>query len=305
MKTLLAAVAVLVASVASAQVAVTTPDPINVDPQQARALAAVCASAYSQASGQPVATPTTAEQLAALPPGERVELQLIGLDGARQRRVLVRAQRKTADGRVEHEAMLEALSLEDAPTVCERLAVALVNKQSVEDTQTRKNVTAAEAMANRRRRVGSNKSFGVKTGFTGAVAQDVVVAPMGSLLFDARIEGERFFTQLGAGFLIPAVTGGATGYGGLTLDMGAGYYLVDGDFAPYLGLGVQPRLVFSGSVFNLVPYVQLGFTTSRKAGVRFNVEARVGQNVLPALNGFGLTGGTLPTEFTLNLGLGF
>lgn len=298
MKTLIAAAA-LVGSIASAQISVTSPDPINVDANQARAITAVCAAAYSQASGQPVITPT-ADQLATLPPGERVELQLIGLDGVRTRRVMVRAQRKAADGSIVHEATLDALSLEDAPTVCARLSTALINKERIDDTQTRTTVTAAEEKA-RRRRTGANKSFGVKTGFTGAVAANTALAPMGSIGFDARIEGERFFTQLGIGALIPAVTGAASGYGGITLDMGAGYYLTDTDFAPYVGLGVQPRLVFGGSIINFVPYAQVGATVSRKSGVRFNIDGRVGQNVLPTITGSAV----LPTEFTLNVGVGF
>jgi hypothetical protein len=309
MKTLLAAAVALLSTIASAQVAVTAFDTINVEPNQARALTAVCAAAYGQASGQPVVTPINDEALTALPPGERVELHLIGLDGARHRRVLVRAVRLAANGQVEHEATMDALSLEDSPTVCARLATALVNKQKVEETQGRTTVTAAES-TKVTRRVGLSRSFGVKTGFTGAVAfSGEALAPMGSLAFDARLESDQWFTQLGAGFLIPAVTGaGQQGYGGVSLDLGVNRYFGD-DFAPYLGLGVQPRLVFSGSIFNLVPYVQAGMTFSRKAGVRFNVEARVGQNVLPSVTTYDANyvraSGVLPTEFTVNAGVGF
>ncbi|MGV3622490.1 MAG: hypothetical protein ACO1OB_16850 [Archangium sp.] len=298
MKTLITAAAVLVASVASAQVAVTTAEAINVEPNQARAFTAVCAAAYSQASGQPVTTPV--DQPVA---GERVELQLIGLDGTRSRRILVRAQKKNADDSIAYEASLDALSMEDAPVVCERLANSLVNRVPVDQTQDMNNVTAVEAKA-RRRRTGTVKSFGLKTGFMGAVASNATLSPMGTIAFDARIEGDHFFTQLGVGALIPApIAMGDTSYGGVTLDMGAGYYFTNTDFAPYVALGLQPRIIFGGSIINFVPYAQVGFTTSRKSGVRFNVDGRVGQNLLPVSNPDG--NAVRPTEFSLNVGVGF
>lgn len=298
MKTLITAAAVLVASAASAQVAVTTAEAINVEPNQARAITAVCAAAYSQASGQPVTTPLNDQSLT----GERVELQLIGLDGARSRRILVRAQRRAADGAVVHEATLDALSMEDTPVVCQRLATSLVTRRPVADSQEFATVTAAEATS-RRRRVGTNKSFGVKSGFTGAVATNAQLSPMGTIAFDARIEGERFFTMLGVGALIPAPTISTQSYGGVTLDMGGGYYFTDTDFAPYVGIGVQPRIIFGGSIINFVPYAQVGITTSRKSGVRFNLDGRVGQNMLPVAGVD--VGGIRPTEFSLNVGVGF
>lgn len=299
MKTRIAAAAVLVATVASAQVAVTTAEAINIEPNQARAFTAVCAAAYSQASGQPVTTPAVDQPVA----GERVELQLIGLDGTRSRRIVVRAQKKNADNSIAYEATLDALSMEDAPVVCQRLATSLVNRQPVADTQDLNTVTALEAKA-RRRRTGTVKSFGFKTGFTGAVASNAELSPMGTIAFDARIEGDHFFTQLGVGALIPApLSTTATNYGGVLLDMGGGYYFTNTDFAPYVALGVQPRIIFGGSIINFVPYAQVGFTSSRKAGVRFNVDGRVGQNLLPVAGQDGLA--VRPTEFSLNVGVGF
>lgn len=305
MNALLAAATVF-AQLATAQVAVTAPDPINVDPNAARALSAVCATAWTDASGQPAIAPTE-EALAAMPAGERVELRVIGLDSAKQRRMIVNAAKKTADGRVEHQVTIEATGLEDAPTVCARLAEALVHHQTIEATQGRTTVTIAESTRKTRRVSNLNKSFGVKTGFTGAFSSSGDISPMGSLAFDVRLGGDRWFAVLGAGFLIPAqmFSATATSYGGIGFDLGANYYLTDTDFAPYVGGGVMPRLVFSGSVFNLAPYLQVGATISRKSGVHLNVDARVAQNVLPTNTNFSTGAGVFPTEVSVNLGVGF
>lgn len=297
--------AALVATTASAQVTFVAHRPINLEPAQAEAFSAVCAQAYERASGQAVTTP--AADAVAAAPTERVELSLIGLDGAQARRVLVTATRRAADGKPLHQASLEALSLDDAPTVCARLADALVQQLPVEATQTRTSVTAAEARASRRR-TGRTNSFGVKSGLTAALAAGTTLSPMGSLAFDARFETDRLFTQLGAGFLVPGGLG-TQSYGGLFVDLGASAYLTDGDLAPYVGAGLQPRLVFSGAGFNLVPWVQVGATLSRKAGTRFSVDARVGQNVLPTLYSYDTsyqpTQLRYPTELSLHATLGF
>lgn len=309
MKTILAALIAFVtlvvpsASMASPQVAVVAPNPINLEPGQAQAFAAICAQAYGAASGQEVLAPPAAQPASASGAAEVVELSLIGLEGRKAKKILVNARRTGAQGQLIHTAALEALSLEDAPVVCQRLATALVNKTSVQETLTHATVTEAEA-TKKGRRLSSNRSLGVKTGVTMPVTTDASTAPMGAIGFDGRFEFERWFAQVGLGLLIPAVTTpGQRAYGGLSAELGASYYLTDTDFAPYVGAGIQPRLVFSGSVFNLVPYVQVGATISRKSSVRFYIDGRVGQNVLPAITTSGT--GIYPTEFSLSLGVGF
>lgn len=302
MKTLLTAVATLVANIASAQVAVVS-HPINLEAEKAAAITAVCAQAYHEVSNQNVFTVADAESAKAQGAAEIVELNFIGLDGARTRKILVNGVRKTMQGEVVHSASIDALSMEDAPTVCGRLATALVRKQTIEETQTRTTVTEAEAQK-RSKRLASTHSLGVKTGVTVPFSPGVAMAPMGSIGFDARFENERWFYELGVGLLIPVGTANAQGYGGVSADLGASYFLTDTDFAPYVGLGLQPRLAISSSPFNLVPYAQLGATLSRKNTMRLYAEARVGQNVLPISSAVN-TPGTHPTEFTFNVGLGF
>lgn len=291
-------------STAFGQVAVVASNPINVESGQAQAFAAVCAEAYRSASGQEVTIAVDVEAAKAQLVSEIIELNLIGLDGRRTRKILVNGKRRTPEGALVHAASIEAHSMEDAPTVCERLATALVRKEPVEATLTRTTVTEAESRK-KTHRLYSNRSLGVKTGLAIPFAQ-TPTAPMGFIAFDGRFEGQRWFAQVGAGVLVPAASSQTPGYGGFTADLGANYYFTDTDFAPYIGAGLQPRLVFTGSFFNLVPYAQLGATFSRTSGVRFNLDLRVGQNVLPALN-TSFTGSTpvYPTELSAHLGIGF
>ena len=300
MKTLLAAV-VLVASGASAQVAVLPPRVVNFEPERAQALATVCAQAYEQASGQSL---VPAADMDTLPKGvtEVLDLSLVGLDGARTFKILISGARKTPQGQLVYAATIEALSLDEAPMVCARLADALVRKEPIEVGQTHSTVTKAEA-SKRSRRQSSTHAIGLKAGMTAPFAYRAQLAPIGSLGFDMRFEVDRWLYEVALGFMIPGMTpgtpAGIEGYGGIWVDLGASYYLTDTDFAPYVGGGLEPRLVFSGSGFNMLPYVQVGATFSRKSSVRVYAEARVGQNVLPVLSSI------YPTEVSLNLGLGF
>ena len=65
---------------------------------------------------------------------------------------------------------------------------------------------------------------GVDDAVSDAFASGGEINPLGTLAFDARLEGERYFIEFGVGFLIPAVVNSsATSYGGLTAGLGASY----------------------------------------------------------------------------------
>jgi hypothetical protein len=113
--------------------------------------------------------------------------------------------------------------------------------------------------------------------------------------------------------MIPSMTGSATGYGGLTSEFGASYYLRDANSSPFVGAGIEPRLIFSGSVINFAPYAQVGWMTSRQSNNRFLLELRVAQNIMPVENtstcdgctATNTNGAALPTELTLHGGMTF
>ncbi len=304
-------------SAMAGQVAVYIGKAINVTPAQAEAVAAVCALEYGKASGATVIDPTKAQRAVtpaasvvevaeALNASELVELTLVSLATADQPgRLMVNAVRRDAQGREIFHADLTAGSFDDAAPVCQRLAEALTSKSDPVTLADRHNITSFEARtSNEPTRIGTEKVLGVRTGIAMALASSEM-NPVGNIAFDARFEFDRFFLEVGAGILIPAVVNSSSSnYGGIGAEIGASYYLVDSDFAPYIGAGLQPRLIFGGSIFNLAPYAQVGLMLSRKASTRLYADFRVSQNVLPvAFNGTG--GSLLPTELALQVGIGW
>jgi hypothetical protein len=289
------------------------PRAINVDQGQVDSLGAVCALQYARVSLSEVRSP--AESQAAVGPGgslleaakslkatELVELTVVNLATRRAPgRMLVSAVRRSVEGAELYRADVTADSLEDAMPACERLALSLTRKVAIAATLDRHNVTSAEAHSSRRpNRLGNETIIGVKTSFGVPVATITQVNPIAGLAFDIRLDRERYFIELGAGVLIPAmVSTQAASYGGLGLEVGASYYLSDADISAYVGGGLQPRLIFSGSVVNFAPYAQLGVMFWRQSSTRLYVDLRVSQNVLPVGEGL------YPTEIVGQVGLGW
>lgn len=312
--TLLLAALVSAASLAQ-PVALFTAKSINLEPGQVDAFSTVCATQYAKAAGAEVIAPDRAQAAVgpngslvdaakALSARELVELTLVSLESRGAGKVLVSGVRRSVDGQELARADLTADTLSDAVPVCERLALSLWRRTTPEAVRTRSNVTAAEAQATGApNRMGSEKVIGVKTAFGAPVGSESYSA-QGSVAFNARLEHERYFIELGAGILVPAMAQGALSYGGITTEIGASVYLTDGDFAPYVGGGLQPRIIFSGSILNLAPYVQAGLMFFRESSTRLYVDARVSQNVLPI--GTSDSGASLfPTELTAQVGVGF
>lgn len=302
MKNALLAALALFSTVSVAQVTWVAPNAINVEPTQVSALLAVCARAYTRVSGQDV---IVADGREAPSSTETIELNVVGLG----KTTLLSALRKSASGERIHQVSIEASTFEDGPVVCERLALALVNKTSVEETRTHATVTDAESRK-RARRLRSNHSLGAKVGLIIPLANGEDLSPIGTVGFNVHFESGQWLHQLGAGLLIPAAMTSTRSYGGVGVELGTNYILTNTDFAPYVGAGLQPRLVFSGSVFNLVPYAQIGALLSRSSSTRFFAELRVGQNVFPALSPTAVPGAAngaavYPTELSFNVGLGF
>jgi hypothetical protein len=312
------AAAVMSASAAAAPTAMFIPKAINLDPVQLEAFGAVCAMRYAAVSQSPVLTP--AESQAAVGPNgsltdaaktldvsELVELTLVNLSTQSARgRLLISAVRRSAEGAELFRADITAASLDDAVPACERLALALTQRIAPRDALNRRNVTAAEAHLGRPNRVGSEKVIGVKTSFGIPVSGEGQLNPLASVAFDMRLEQERYFIEFGAGILLSAnLNGSSSSYGGINVEIGASYYLTDGDTAPYLGGGVQPRLVFSGSILGIAPYAQLGVMFSRQASTRLYLDARVSQNLLPVTNNGSTGQGLYPTEIVGQLGIGW
>jgi hypothetical protein len=133
---------------------------------------------------------------------------------------------------------------------------------------------------------------------------------MGALGFDGRFEREKYFVEIGAGFILPG-PGANKSYGGVGADLGIDYFLTNADTAFYVGGGIVPRLIFSdgmNSPLNIAPYLQLGLLFDRSARMRLYADVRVAQNLLPIReNTSGSTTpiDTYPTELTVQVGIGW
>jgi len=206
-------------------------------------------------------------------------------------------------GAVRHRADLDLASLEDAPSVCNRLAHAGLEGLSTEQTRDRYNVTQVEEhTSGASARTHAERRPGFKFGFGKPIGSTTDFTPSGSLSAVLFMEHDRYFFELGAGFLIPGASqsGTSVGYGGLISELGASYYLTNGNVAPFVGGGVLPRLIFSGSALNLAPYAQFGVMVSRESANRFFAEARAAANLMPVTSN-----GDQPVELTLNAGMTF
>jgi hypothetical protein len=151
--------------------------------------------------------------------------------------------------------------------------------------------------------MGSEKSLGVKTAFTAALASTGTINPLGAISFDARLEKERYFIELSVGALFPAVTDSSRpSYGGITTEVGADYYLSDADTTGYIGVGLMPRLIFGGSIFNVAPYAQVGVVFWRQSSTRLYADVKIAQNLLPTAFDNGAVA-MYPTELSGQVGI--
>ncbi len=323
MSPLTTALFILASTVVSAAepVAMFTPKAFNVDEKQLSSFGAVCATKYASVAQTPVIAPDIARQAigpngslveaaAALHAHELIELTVISLaTPTSPGRWIIEGIRRDAAGKELYRTEVTAESLNDAVPACERMALSLSKMVPPTETLNRHNVTAAEmAETSEPNRTGTEKLLGVKTNFALPLSGSGSVNPLWSVAFDARLEFPRYFIELGAGFLIPAVlNASSTSYGGLTSEIGASYFLSDADTAAYIGGGLQPRLLFSGSIVNLAPYAQLGIEFSRASSTRLYADFRVSQNILPVASssGFGGSPSLFPTELALQIGIGF
>lgn len=311
------------ASLAAAQpVAVFVGEAVNLPAGDVAAFSAVCTAEYGRVAGREVVTAakaqaalqehgTPAAAAKELGLAEYTEYSLVRLPGGGDEvRILVNAARKDASGVALHAVSLEMASLADAPALCNRVQGALQRRVAVEATRDRSNVTTAEANQSQGGpRLGTEKVIGFKVGFGLPVGDGGMHNPVATVAFDARLERERYFLELGAGALVPAtVQAGLPTYGGITSEIGASVYVMNGDIAPYVGGGIMPRIIFGGgSIVNFAPYLQGGVMFWRESSTRLFVDLRVAQNVLPT--GGVMYGGTstptYPTELNLLVGMGF
>lgn len=197
----------------------------------------------------------------------------------------------SADGSQVHRVSVFATTLDDLDPVSDRIASALVKRVPLDETQTIDNVTITETKG--RNRTFVEKVLGIKTAVTWPVDFSHRYEPSVSLMFDGRLEGKQYFLEFGVGFLLPPSLGRAESHAeisGLTAEIGASYYLAHTSVSPYIGGGIQPRLIGldQGSYSddghagaNMTVYAQTGLMFMRESSSRIYVDLRVGQNLMP------------------------
>jgi hypothetical protein len=296
-------------------------DGTNLAPTEVDAIGQMITSAYQTERQETVLPPSEVKRaldetgdrrLAAqkLGASEFVHISAVRLD----QRIVIHAATHSPDGQLIHSAKITATSLDDIEPASERLARALVGKQSTRDTGTLDNITTTEARTPNR--IGTERLEGFKGGVTYPIGWGERVAPMMNAGFDLRMEGPRHFIELGLGISVPAGDHDYS-YGGVFADIGANLYLSQTSTAPYLGVGLMPRLM-SVSPANIAPYVQGGVMFFRESKTRVYVDVKVAQNVLPVAfttpEVFDETTSTFsspdddelyPTEIGLSVGIGF
>jgi len=232
-------------------------------------------------------------------------------------RIVLNATRFAADGQYLYSAKMSATSLDDIEPAAERLSKALLNRVSTSEVRTTENVLRTEEQ--QPIRAGSQKVAGLKGSFIMPVGWGKNIAPQMSGAFDLRLENGQHFIEFGIGLTF-AAPDHKYSYGGIWADIGGSFYLSPANTAPYVGLGLMPRLMSDAgqSYANFAPYVQGGVMFFRDSKTRFYTDLRIAQNVLPIAFGgdyvYNSVTGTeslnsetklYPTEFTFSVGMGF
>jgi hypothetical protein len=271
----------------------------NVAPNDADVIARLFADSYAVVSQTRVVAPrvsaaaddfapSPSEEAKRVNADEYVVIYATGLD----QKVKLRATRYKLDGTVVHSAQMDAASLDEMDAATERLARALWASGTPKPTPTEQPVArepvVRETYTLEERRPSDRGGFmekvvGIKSAFFVPYATETNLAPLLGVGFDARLEAESYFVELGAGALIPSETyDDDYMYGGVYTEFGVSYYLTSSEGSPYIGAGVTPRLIFSArSNAQFAAYGQVGLMFLRSQSVRFYADMRATQGLTP------------------------
>lgn len=279
----------------AAEVAVLPVTGTNLQPGERDAIGQVLADAYAPQASCSVMGPSeisrrlsATSQPASLTPADLAQLlgvkEYIHTSAVRLGySMTIRCSRHLADGTLVHQVKATAYTLDDMEQVAERIARALFERTSLEQTRTLNNITRRESRG--RNRLFSEKVWGLKTETSFPVAVNQSIAPSMSIGFDGRLEGESYFIEFGVGFTVPTSFDDEDkdSIGGLYTEFGASYYLFNKNISPYIGLGISPRIYggFDDGGARVGLWGQLGVMFFRMSSTRLYVDARVTQNVVP------------------------
>ncbi len=292
-------VGVFFASVANASVAMLPVERANLEPSEGEAIRSLIAEAYAEASRDQVVVVAPAPHADGTPGNyaEAASLShsseyLVVRATRLNQRIVVTAIRYSADGKEIFHARMVAASLDDMEPVAARLSTALFEKKDPSETRTIDTVTEREGKKVNRTFV--EKVIGIKTSYEVPVAlgSSTKYNPMIAFGANARLEGEKYFLEVGAGFTVPNGVGFSDGTdlgsaGGIYGELGGSYYLNDNNVSPYVGGGITPRILGGKNVDvspNLAVFGQAGLMFFRTSSSRLYADIRVSQNITPWTN---------------------
>jgi hypothetical protein len=294
------------------------PQTTNVSPGEADAAGALLAEGFKAASGDAVIGPVQAgealqgnkslQQAAQSLGAERyVESSLVGL----QKSLVLSADLIEVNGGSRRHRQMTLATLDDMQPASERIARALLTDTAVTSNETVDTVTDKEAEGMKRKK--ANRIGGFRVGMLAPVAKGYKFDQGFQIVYDLRLEQRNYFMNIATGAMFGINgRGGDPAISGWLLELGAAYWLSDGDFAPYIGGGLSPRIMSVDEVrFGLAPYAVFGTTLGRTSTAHFSAELRAYQNVIrqtikvgpPASNGDRAEEDVFPTELGAFVGI--
>ena len=303
---------------------------INVPEPTADVVASLVGGAYQRATGKgvsltqrPVTPPASwaefeaAEVARARAAGasEYIRVQVTGLDSS----FTIRASLYRDDGFLIRDAHGRAASLDEAQGAAEEIARALAGPEfrqtpnpsptappeAGESGSPPSPASAAVPPPAPEEPIFRERIVGIRTGLVFALASGVAFDPGFGAQFLGRFEADQFFLEVGAGVLMPTeATATDRRLGGMVGVLGGGYFFLPGSLAPYVGGGLEPRILFvnDNGRMRLMPYLTGGAVFLRGSDHPLQAELRVGQHVIASRAG--ASADYRPTEIGLSLGVG-
>ena len=322
----------------SATVAVMPVSGVNLSEGACDAIGVLFANAFSRDANVAVASPLETKSIrrqakTSLEAATQMGVSLYAELTAMQLGMAVKLQSTlfAKDGRELYRAGTTAPSLDDMEIETAKLARALILRQPVPRRPLPEAVTdvttAPEVPEAPPEPVDPNatvKAFGGKSGILMPHSTGRTFSPMLSAQFDGRIGARGYFVEFGAGGAVPLNDNYGfteTRVSVFFFELGASYYLWEGNTALYLGGGISPSVWISRTDYNsssagtLATYGQLGLTLTRDSRAKFYGEVRISQYLLgvadPAqsssgdLYSTGTSGTYHPTLVAFQVGIGW
>jgi hypothetical protein len=297
----------------------------NLTPNEGDAIGVVMAQQYAKISKKPVIGPIQSgkvlqEQNGDLSAAAKVMgvAEYITMSAtALQVKILLETILYNQNGNELYRIQMTAMSLDDMTEATDRMARSLVFRLPSEETRDLDNITLIETQE--KNRLFAEKVTGIKTWLLASI-RDGKTDPMVTIGYNMKLESEKFFLEFGASALLPADFAQRYDddiYGGVALEMGADYYLLNHPMtSPYIGGGVSPRFLFAPGAVSVVPYAQFGVMLMRMSHTRLYADLRIAQNVMPltytdynydntSYNSSPTKKSYYPTEIGLEIGIGW